>query len=277
MRCIWFFLIITLQWGCVSPPGLKPLGEKAVSLQLKGGQSTTHSYSSISNSKFYEQGELVREKQDAVDFTVQTEFLGVEGKGFSFNVKTIKKEGTVLLNGLGFPELGEVIKMTYGPEYKVLNVVGKPRGGLFYVPPVSLPKKNVKKGDTWILSAEWEGKNKLPLQINIVSILKNRYLCPVFGECVEIEISGHVNVKNDIKMNVKLLSKVRGRFLLNLNNADVIWSEVGSQEWVYTKSGRIEVNSCVASKIHSEKALFLNSTPLSCDPISKESGPLPGL
>ena len=96
---------------------------------------------------------------------------------------------------------------------------------------MALPGKPVSVGDTWSMVHRWTSlKNGIPLEVDIVSILKNVYDCGEKVRCADIEISGDVRIPMPVSQGVSLESRVMGRLLFGVESGTVIWADIRNQE-----------------------------------------------
>ena len=245
---------------------------KAVSIDLKGSEGLVREtlYHSHSYIKEFELEQIVKEKDEIVDFTVEEKFRKPRKEGtIAIDVTSKDKDGIVDLHDLAFPEVEEVINYVYDKKGNVLLAGGYPEQSIFYVPPMPLPSKPVEVGDTWDSESEWISlKNGIPLKVGIVGILKNLYECAE-DTCADIEISGSVEVLGMKKVDVSFLSEISGRVLYNVDKGTPLWSLIRSTEDLRLKDSRTSVQSCVISKlkIPENSVAFLNlPDELKCKP-----------
>ena len=131
--------------------------EDAVTLELKGKPGDAYETRYYSNSRMmaYSEGQLLRDRTDAVDFTVRTEIKSYDPttKLLKFKVKTVRKDGKVPLHDLAFPELKQEIDYVVdGGTSAVLQAGTYDKQSLFFVPSIPMPKGPVSVGDTWTLN-----------------------------------------------------------------------------------------------------------------------------
>lgn len=106
--------------------------------------------------KIYKDGEIHSESHSSVEFKLETEILTVkpDGKVVMLQV-TSKKDGLFDLNRLGFPEVGEELKIETDKRGHILDVTGYPPDSLFYIPSLVFPEKKLSPGDQWKESFKW--------------------------------------------------------------------------------------------------------------------------
>ncbi len=238
--------------GCASQR-TKTLPESVV-IEMKGkaGESWETEYVSTSRTWSYTEGQLIRDRTEEVDFTIQTQVRDYDSNSglLRFEVKTLKKEGVIPLRDLAFPELGETIDYVVQKSGKVLKAGAFRPDSLFYVPSLPIPKGPVQVGDTWSLTHAWiSGANHIPLQLEAVGILKAIEGCGKDSICARIEISGGVDVLGAMQKSPLpvLSSEIRGSVLFDVASSDVIWSQIVSEDQMAAGSERTKVLSCMVS------------------------------
>lgn len=244
---------------------------KAVRIELKGTpdtESDTRYFSSSRILTYTESTQLVRDKTEAVDFTVNTKvkFYDPKTSILKFKVKTIRKDGQVDLHDLAFPELKEEIDyIVAGRTAQVIQAGSYNPEGLFYIPSVPIPKEPVQVGDTWTMQHTWASATEsIPLTLDIVGILKNIVSCEGGKTCADIEISGGVELMHTAtKKDSGFKSKLWGRMLFSLDRGDVIWSEIRSIEEMNVVKERTVVSSCMVSETKLAKNYRIK---FECDP-----------
>ncbi|MCB0406572.1 MAG: hypothetical protein KDD34_00130 [Bdellovibrionales bacterium] len=241
-----------------------------VTIQLKGAAGDIHQtrFYSHSYSKNFQSGQIVKEKDEIVDFTLEEKIARVNKAGnITLTATTKKKDGIVDLHELAFPEVDEVIEYLYTPQGKVLKAGDYPDWSIFYVPPMPLPSQPVSIGDTWELNDGWQSMNNgIPLTVNLVGIFKNLYACGS-DRCVDIEVSGDVSVAKVLEAQMDFVSEIQGRILFNIDKGAIEWSHIQSREDLRMAESQTTVASCLISQlINNEK----NSVaPLKCQPGSE--------
>lgn len=233
--------------------GTETFLSKPVELKLKGadGRLEINRYYSDSNIRAYEKDQIVREKEEIVEFTTESKFAKTKNPNqVSFAIKTVKKDGPVGLHDLGFPEKSETIDFVTTPNGEIIKAGEYPKDSLFFIPSMPLPKTPVSKGDTWTMKHQWVSTgNNLPLEVEIVSILKRFFECGKAGICADIEISGNVAAPAVQKAGISFTSEIRGQMIFSVNEGTLVWSDVKSKEEMKTPEGRIQVSSCLGSKL----------------------------
>jgi hypothetical protein len=232
-------------------PALGP-APKQVTLLFNGrkGEQTTTRYYSNSRTRRYSDGQMTNDRTEIVDFGVQTKTTGIENKVISTVVKTVRKDGTVDLHDLAFPELGEEIEFETRTNGEVLKAGQYPSHSIFFVPSLPIPDKPVEAGDTWTMEHTWySGHEHIPLKLDVVGILKGIVPCED-GYCADIEVSGSVSlVARPAAAGARFDSRVWGRTLFSLKRGDVIWSEMRSREEMTAQPERTFVESCMISQM----------------------------
>ena len=255
---------------------LKPLEVKgALRLELKAlpgrvEKMKYHSHTRISN---YEEGQIVRQKEESVDFQIQTEHpqkSAIKENLIPLVITTIQKDGLMSLHDLAFPEEGEVLEIFLNKRAHVIRAGDFPSNSVFYIPPVPLPKEPVSVGDTWRMKSSWVNyKSGTPLAIDLVAIFKNIYSCGK-QRCADIEISGSVYVTGALAERVQFRSQIGGRLLFSIEQGTIVWSHVQSQEEALTPNGQVKVRSCLFSQLiePTSESLPLKD-PFTCDPLKR--------
>lgn len=232
---------------------VSPVAEvKAVELRLKAqvNQPERTKYYSHSYIKSYSEGQLLREREEIVEFKVLAKVLKEDqAKGFIHTlVETVEKDGLVDLHDLAFPEKGERIEIIYKPNAGVVYAGDYPKTSVFYVPPLSLPNGAVKVGDTWEMSHSWINmKNSIPLHIEMVTIFKALVPCGQEALCADLEVSGDVGLIASLDKSTQLVSQISGRLLFSVHSGRVIWSLIRTQEQLKVADSRMDIQSCMLS------------------------------
>jgi hypothetical protein len=242
---------------------------KTVTIELKikpDARFDTH-YFSNSFIRNYSDQQLVREKHEAVDFTTLTTGVDYNSnlKLLRYKMRTTAKDGQVDLHELAFPEKNEEIEYVVRGNGKVIKAGPYAPDSLFFVPALPVPDHPVEVGDTWEMVHEWRSaREKIPLRLETVGVLKNIVKCEGDKVCADIEISG--GVKLAIKPNAvgaRFNSRIWGRMLFSLERGDVIWSEVRSEEEMGSGNDRVLIQSCMLSET---KLGSSYKTDLNCEP-----------
>ncbi|MCB0413014.1 MAG: hypothetical protein KDD50_01690 [Bdellovibrionales bacterium] len=221
----------------------------------------------------YEDGQLVRDKNQSVDFEIQSTDMSLN-ENIQLLVETIKKTGTVSLNSMALPEEGESIKYVYTPKGEVIKVDGKPEGTLWYLSPFPIPEKLVRMGDSWVSKEQWvDAQSGLVLELELVGILKRAFSCFEKDTCLEIEISGGVNLPEEVKKNMRYQSKMQGRILFNMTNSAILWSSYQSGDDIVMGDKRSKNRSCTMSYqvFPEQESIEKLITDKSCDPAKESS------
>ncbi len=226
---------------------------QAVDLRFKGraGERTETRYYSIAQITTYEDQQLLRDRQESVDFNVSTHVTAADDKQFSFTTRTTRKDGTVGLHDLSFPELNEQIDYVVQANGEVLHAGNFPPQSLFYVPSMPMPASKVEVGDTWTMAHTWfSSKDAIPLKLDVVGILKDIVPCEKTKVCADVEISGHVGLMaQPTTAGSRFSSRLWGRALFSVERGDVIWSEMRSREEMGVKGDHMNVASCMVSEM----------------------------
>lgn len=251
---------------------------RSVRIELKGkpGSVSETRYYSNANVKSYSQQQLLRDKQEIVDFTVLTSIVAFDAQKniLSFKVKTIAKDGTVELHNLAFPEKNEEIDYQVTSLGQVLKAGAHPPHSLFFVPALPLPKDEVEIGDTWSMQHSWlSAQEGIPLSLEIIGILKGLMPCEGDKVCADIELSGHVKLaKTPSVRGSRFSSRLTGRMLFALERGDILWSEMRSEEEMLVQGERLSVLSCMVSEL---KLGLKYKSKLECTPQQTTVSPPP--
>ena len=245
-------------------------GPVTIRLKGKGGDQTTTRFYSHSRTKNYHQAQIVKKKDEIVEFSLLETIKNHNEKSDRITVlSTAKdKDGIVSLHDLAFPEVNEVIEYIYTSTGKVLKAGDYPKWSIFYVPPLPLPSGSVSVGDTWEMTEEWRSMNNgIPLQVSLVGILKNVYQCGQ-DRCADIELSGDVAIANAPAVEINFISEMHGRLLFNLDKGINVWSLIQGQEDLRVNQDQTVVISCLASNLLGPEEIKLptSDTITKCDP-----------
>ena len=246
---------------------------------LQGRMEMSSHYSHI-HTKSYNKGVVTETEDDIVSFDVATETVLVDMGQLKLhmNMTTIRKEGNVELHDLAFPELGESLRFVFYPNAEVASVDGYPKTSVFYIPPISLPIRKVRIGDTWKMSKTWlSAKGQIPFRVDIVTIFKGLHPCGVKDKCADLEISGQVSLLNASK-SVNFKSEIQGRMLFSIGRGTMVWSLVRNHESLDIQEDRTVLHSCLTSQlIAPEKNLWPVPKDIHCDPHVSGAVPLTGI
>ncbi len=255
---------------------------KPVKIEISGtkGMHDRVDFQSKSFTQVFQSGDLIKESLERVNFTVESKLKHVDSKVglYTFKMETTEKEGTLDLNGMGYPELGQSFDLVLDRNAKVKRAGLYKKESLFFIPPVSLPEKAVGVGDTWMMKHKWVGESGVPLIVELVSVLKGFYECNVSERCAEIEISGDVFVNPILKTDLKIKSEISGRLLIHVETGSLVWADVRNNEEFNDGKVTVKILSCTESVLTDPVAkrwLWRNSP--ECDP--KELAPkgIPGV
>lgn len=251
-----------------------PQTEIKLALKSEKGVEDITRYYSHSYIRDYEGPQLVRERDEIVDFRVLEKIMGVNKKGeITVLTSTTTKDGTVDLHDLAFPEKGEEIEYIFNRDGKVLKAGDLPPDSIFYVPPLALPKGPVKVGDTWALDHAWISlKNGIPLAVHLVAILKSIRQCGK-GLCADIELSGSVELVG-LKKEAIFNSSIWGRMLMSVEKGSVLWSEVRSRERMTLSGKGTDVLSCLVSGLEAPADLQILKVKPVCKPTQDPVKPI---
>jgi hypothetical protein len=238
--------------GCTSLSKKRPAGPvpQQVNIAFKGkiGETTETLYHSDSRTRVYTGTQVTHDRTEVVDFDVDTTVTGASDKTISANVKTVRKDGTVDLHDLAFPELGEEIAFILRSNGEIIKAGKHPPTSIYFVPSLPVPDHAVAVGDTWPLEHSWiSGRDQIPLTLQVIGILKGIDACDG-GYCADVEVSGNVLLgTGPLSAGSRFESRVWGRVLFSLDRGDVVWSEMRSSQEMTSPTDRTIVTSCMSS------------------------------
>lgn len=268
-RVVLFGLLALGIAGCsTAKKGEEGSPASAVEIRFKGrpGQAYEAKYYSSSRILTYSENQLVKDRIEAVEFTVKNEVKAYDPDAgtVTFVNTTIEKDGVVPLHDLAFPEKGEVIEYIIKSTGQVLKAGDYPPQSLFFVPAMPVPKDKVQIGDTWPLEFIWaSAREGIPLKLEVTGILKDIVSCNAGHRCADVEVSGRVGLANPALAQARFESRLWGRMLFDLDRGDVTWSQTRSREEMVSKSDRILVSSCMISET---KSISGYKTKVECEP-----------
>lgn len=245
--------------------------DRAEPLELKFrpgvGRVETTEYFSQSLLEGFEEGQIVVKRDETALFTVKAEGQADSTpEQIRWIFTTVKKDGKLDLHDLAFPEPGEKLEMIYDSKAQVLKAGAFPKSSIFYVPPLSLPEKAVKVGDTWEMTAQWINlKNGLPMVMSLVTVFKDLYKCGLAGLCADLEVSAAVDIMNLDKNQADFQSDIHGRLLFSIDKGTVIWSLVRNRERYADARSSMRVSSCVVSYLIEPSKESLPKAKVQCD------------
>jgi hypothetical protein len=259
------------------------LNNEPIELKLKSlpGRKENTLFYSNAKVKTYESQQLIREKDEIVEFEVESQSIITEGDPDQIRtlLSTIKKDGQVDLHDLAFPEIKERIEFVFKPNAEVIYAGNYPKSSVFFIPPLSLPNEKVKVGDTWEMQRSWVSmKNNIPLKLHMVTILKNLYSCGNQGVCADLEVSGVIDIIAAFNNDTKFGSQISGRLIFSLNTGSILWSLVKSTEEISIADSKMEVKSCLISRLLTPKEEVWGEIekPFVCTPNEITSIEVPG-
>lgn len=225
-----------------------------VELKIRGdvGQKETTTYFSKVKESELEDGQLLKAREEESLFRVESLLTKVskDSDQFHFVQKTVEKSGPSQLHDFALPELGEELEVVLNSQAKVQKAGTFPSNSIFFIPPVALPSGPVSKGDTWVLNHSWVSlKNAVPLQMEIVTILKDFYICKESDVCADLEVSGQVSMPVTVQEKLKFTSEIKGRLLLSTKTGSILWSQIRSQENLIIENNQILSESCLVSSL----------------------------
>ena len=215
-------------------------------------------------------------KTEVVEFDISTELLLVDrGKAhLHYLISTLMKKelkGSVDLSELGFPKDKKTLSAIYYPNGSVVKVEGKDKDGIYYVPPISLPLRKVKVGDSWQLNHAWlTAKDKLPLKLGLESTLVAVHECPInkkkMRTCAEINIAGSIDILGLNKDKLTFKSEIKGKLIFAVEHGSVLWSEVQSRELLSGSDSKVDIQSCMTSVLYDPKVDAIVHKKAKCEP-----------
>ena len=280
MRTLAWILALSAAFvavGCASTsPTRPPAGPVQLTVRGQPNDVTTTRNLSVARTRKYEDGQLLRDGAEAVEFTVRTRVTGVDPAGrVSTEVTTSAKEGTVPLVELAFPEPGESLTYVTAPDGTILRAGDHAPSTLFFIPALPLPDHPVAVDDTWSFDHEWRSaQGGLPLRLELTGILKGLIPCgPDRQTCADVEISGRVHLLARANSpGTRFDSRVRGRALFSIARGEVRWSEMRSREEFINGAKRAVVDSCMTSRATTEG----DAVRLKCEPGADVAITVPG-
>ncbi len=280
-RSVSLFAFILIFAACSSNPksGGRSPGE-GVEIRFKGEPGKTYEAKYFSSSRIltYSENQLVKDRTEAVEFTVKNEVKAFDPKTgtITFANTTVDKDGVVPLHDLAFPEKGEVIEYIIQSTGEVLKAGDYPQQSIFFVPAMPVPKDKVQVGDTWPLEFVWaSAREGIPLKLQVVGILKEIVTCNGKHRCADVEVSGKVGlVVNPDRNKARFESRIWGRMLFDLDRGDVTWSQTRSREEMTSPTQRILVSSCMVSETKGESGY---RTQVDCEPKEEAVSRVPRL
>ncbi|MCB0392176.1 MAG: hypothetical protein KDD58_12870 [Bdellovibrionales bacterium] len=289
-----FFIFVNILVSCFSFISCSHFSKKPepavvvkepgkIELKLKSieGRIDLTDYYSHSKIKTFEQNQLVREKDEIVEFKVKSESVKPDNNNNFIRtiVTTLEKDGLVDLHDLAFPEVKERIEFVFRQNADVLYAGSYPQSSVFYVPPLSLPDEKVEIGDTWEMQKSWVSmKNNIPLKLNLVTILKNIYECGKNEKCADLEVSGDIGIITTMNESTKFNSQISGRIIFLIDKGTILWSVVNSDESFTIGPTRLEVKSCLNSILREPiEDVWAKSIEAECDPMSDNEFKIPRL
>src|SRR6185312_536216 len=143
-------VFLLLAAGCATMKKSYYPMPKTVVLSFHGKPGAVSETRYYSNSRIlsYEEQQLVRDRYEGVDFTVDTHVQDYSPQDgvLKFDVKTVRKDGTASLHDLAFPELDEQMDYVIRSNGDVLQAGLYPPQSLFYVPSMPIPDHPVAVG-----------------------------------------------------------------------------------------------------------------------------------
>lgn len=264
------FFVLFLASCSHLPAKLSPRPAQKLRLVPKVGEADRTRYISHSVTENFENGVLRSKKREDVEFLVETKVQEVDAinRRIHLEMTTLEQDGAAQLRDFAMPALGEKIRMIVDDQLEVYAAGGYPKDSIFFVPPLSLPEKPVKPGDTWNMSAEWKTFQGVPLRMQLVSVLKDFVNCGQF-QCADVEVSGDVEILQ-MSPDLRFRSEVNGRYLFVVERGMVIWSLVRSDQEILSAVDRVQVTNCLLSRLEAPAELVWSEvTANDCEPTEK--------
>jgi hypothetical protein len=241
-----------------------------ISLNLEGvpGHKDLYSIHSQTLVENVSPDKLLRQKIETVEFDVATQIEKVDKKNSTIEMETTttKKDGSLSLNDMAYPELDETIDFVFDKRGRVLHAGRYSPDTIFFVSPLPLPDRPVKVGDTWTYETEWVTQDsRLPMKIQLVMVLKKALKCYDKEYCAEVEWSGRV-FSDELKMPI--VSHINGYTLYRPKTGSQIWTWSRNEEQMEMQGVKMRVSTCIQSILKSEKSKinpYANKEP-TCDP-----------
>ncbi len=270
-----FFQAAVFLPACASK-SLKSSGPVVLSLNINESQSDRTRYYSHSLVQNFEAGQIVKKRDEIVDFTVHNQSEPLADGTIKVLSKTIRKDGMVDLHDLAFPERDEEIEFVFAKDGSVVKAGSFPKTSVFYMPPLPFPDGPVEVGETWDFKHSWLAlKNNMPLEMNLVVILKGLYRCGS-DTCADLEVSGEVSLLGVDLGEMGFKSEVSGRILYALKRSTVLWSEIQSREDMRSPESSVKVASCLSAQLLDREGLKWSlPSKVSCQPDRKSGVSLP--
>lgn len=248
-----------------------------ISLNLEGipghkDNYTIHSQTLVEN---VSPDKLLHQKIEMVEFDVHTEISKIDKQNSTVAVdtKTTKKEGSLSLHDMAYPELDETINFVFDSRGRVIQAGRHSPGSIFFVSPLPLPDRMVKVGDTWSYKTEWmTPDSQISMKLELVMVLKKAIRCFDNEYCAEIEWSGKV-YQDQIPLPIH--SKISGYTLYRPKTGSQIWTWSRNEEELSLQGVKMKVSTCIQSILKSETSKlnpFANQQP-TCDPADRD-GPI---
>jgi len=277
LRNVYVAILMGLSLGLFSCSLSQKETSSPISLKLEGipGHKDSYSIHSQTLVENVSPDKLLHQKIETVEFDVNTEISNIDKKNSTVAVdtKTTKKEGSLSLNDMAYPELGETINFVFDSRGRVIQAGKHSPGSIFFVSPLPLPDRQVKVGDTWVYKTEWvAAESQMSMKLELVMTLKKATRCYDNEYCAEIEWSGKV-YQDQIPLPIH--SKISGYTLYRPKTGSQIWTWSRNEEELTLQGVKMKVSTCIQSILKSETSKlnpFANQQPI-CDPADRD-GPL---
>lgn len=268
-------MLLTLLVGCQSfqkpskklwePSSWKQVsGPEQVELKLQNSPSKEiTAYQAKLYQKEFKNTDLVREKQSIVDFKVLTKKLKKTKKNLLiWELETIKKNGVFPLNTMAFPELNQKIPFTLKQNGQVVHAGSFHEDSIFYSPLIVLPDSKVSTGDTWANEFRWRDSDDSPVyEMKVVSTHKGYVKCGK-QTCVDLDVSGSVDILGLDKEKNDFRSLMQGRIYFDIEKGRIVYAHMSSEDEFITEEFRTESQSCLSSLVESSE--YINVDKLQC-------------
>jgi hypothetical protein len=208
----------------------------------------------------YAKEEVRHERVETVDFTVETKVIDVnKKKEILTEVRILKKEGSINLHDLAFPEEGEILDMKLSPSGKVLKAGDYSKKSIFFLDPIPLPAKAVKKNQVWKSKQTWmPAGSQIPMDAKLEAKWVDSVRCGN-ESCVVVDITGMISMPKAIEKKTGFDHKITGRYLFAPESGRLVWSEFVSKEILSAGVARAEVTSKMRSQLTQPSAYHIPS------------------
>lgn len=226
------------------PLDIKVIGEKGYVEKMR--------HFSYTIQKKYVNGYISSEKQETAIFTVKSEIKNInpEQNLIEYDTVTTEKIGVLDLNDLAFPNLNEHMQVILNDKGKILKAGDYPPFSIFYLPPLPLPERPVRVGDTWAYKGSWINPGQgIEFNIDLVMILKETYSCLDKEICIKVEVAGNVYMPKKLQKIMDLTSRIKGQVLYRPRTGSFLFAEIHNDESLKISQEKVDSKSCIISKM----------------------------